>query len=50
LLKEVHKQLNLDDVEDGDLIRVDDEDSDVEEKAYSIVAQWNWEMQNYFIR
>lgn len=50
LLKEVHKQLNLDDVEDGDLIRVDDEDSDVEEKAYSIVAQWNWKAQNYFIR
>lgn len=50
LLKEIHKQLNLDDVEDGDLIRVDDEDSDVEEKAYSIVAQWNWKAQNYFIR
>jgi len=49
LLKEVHKQLNLDDIEDGDLVRVDDEDSEVEEKAYSIVAFWNWEKQNYFI-
>lgn len=38
LLKQVHKELNLDDIEDGDLVRVD-EDSDTEEKAYSIVAQ-----------
>ena len=50
LLKVVHKQLNLDNVEEGDLVRVDDEDSDVEEKAYSIVATWNWQLQNYFIR
>lgn len=50
LLKVVHKQLNLDDVDEGDLIRVDDEDSDVEEKAYSIVAFWNWQAQNYFIK
>lgn len=49
LLKKVHKQLNLDEVEDGDLVRVDDEDSDEEEKAYSIVAQWNWKLKNYFI-
>ena len=49
LLKKVHKQLNLDDVEEGDLVRVDDEDSDIEEKAYSIVARWNWKAQNYFI-
>ena len=49
LLKKVHKQLNLDDVEEGDLIRVDDEDSDIEEKAYSIVARWNWPGRNYFI-
>lgn len=34
LLKEVHKQLNLDDAEEGDLVRVDDENSEVEEKVY----------------
>ncbi|WP_342471499.1 protein rep [Metasolibacillus sp. FSL H7-0170] len=50
LLKVVHKELNLDDVDEGDLIRVDDEDSDVEEKAYSIVTFWNWQAQNYFIK
>ncbi|WP_234447587.1 replication protein [Viridibacillus soli] len=29
---------------------MDDEKSDEKEKAYSIVAQWNWKVQNYFIR
>ncbi|WP_186819648.1 protein rep, partial [Kurthia sibirica] len=48
LLKEIHKQLNLDDVEEGDLIRVDDE-SEEDEKAYSVVAHWNWAMKNYYI-
>lgn len=47
LLKEIHKELNLDDVEEGDLVRVDGESE--EEKAYSIVAQWNWHLKNYFI-
>ncbi len=41
LLKEVHRQLNLDDVDHDDLIQLEDEESDMEEKAYSIVAQWN---------
>ncbi|MFB9220461.1 hypothetical protein ACFFUW_12315, partial [Kurthia sibirica] len=40
--------LNLDDVEEGDLIRVDDE-SEEDEKAYSVVAHWNWAMKNYYI-
>lgn len=48
LLKQIHKELNLDDIEDGDLVRVD-EDSDTEEKAYSIVAHWNWNLKNYYI-
>lgn len=49
LLKEVHKELNLDDAEDGDLVHVDDEKDSVQEKAYSIVAFWNWEQQNYYL-
>lgn len=48
LLKEIHKQLNLDDVEEGDLVQLDDE-SEEDEKAYSVVAQWNWNLKNYFI-
>src|SRR5690625_7911069 len=35
LLKEIHKELNLDDAEDGDLIHVDDEEK-ADEKGYSI--------------
>lgn len=50
LLKEIHKELNLDSVEDGNLIHVDDEEKEVSEDAYSIVAYWNWERQNYFIK
>lgn len=34
----------------GDLVRVDDEDSDIEVKAYSIVATWNWQKQNYYVK
>src|SRR5690625_217099 len=49
LLKEIHKELNLDDAEDGDLIHVDDEEK-ADEKGYSIVAMWNWERKNYFIK
>ncbi|WP_243458173.1 protein rep [Sporosarcina sp. Te-1] len=38
LLKEIHKQPNLDDVEDGELIHTDDEEDEASENAYSIVS------------
>lgn len=50
LLKEIHKELNLDDVEDGDLVHVDDDEKEIHENAYSVVAYWNWERENYFIK
>jgi len=50
LLKEIHKQLNLDDGEDGYLIHTDDEEDEASENAYSIVALWYWERRNYFIK
>ncbi|MBI9950321.1 protein rep, partial [Escherichia coli] len=52
LLKQKHKILNLDDVEDGNLINASDEDktTDEEEKAHSITAIWNFEKQNYYLR
>lgn len=52
LLKQKHKILNLDDVEDGNLINTSDEDktTDEEEKAHSITAIWNFEKQNYFLK
>src|SRR5699024_1867155 len=49
LLKEIHKKLNLDDSEDGDLIHTDDEEK-ADEDGFSIIAMWNWERQNYFIK
>ena len=49
LLKEVHRKLNLDDAEKGDLIHTDSEEK-ADEDGFSIVAMWNWERQNYFIK
>lgn len=43
LLKEIHKKLNLDSAEDGDLIKVDgeDEEKEKEDPAYTVTAMWN---------
>lgn len=49
LLKEIHKKLNLDDTEEGDLIHTDD-DEKADEDGFSIIAMWNWERKNYFIK
>ncbi|HGN7429258.1 TPA: protein rep [Staphylococcus aureus] len=52
LLKKKHKILNLDDAEDGNLIKTSDVEmtTDEEEKAHSITAIWNFEKQNYFLK
>lgn len=51
LLKEIHKELNLDDAEDGDLIKVNDEDDEEkEDEAFTVTAMWNWNRQNYYIK
>src|SRR5699024_9574271 len=52
LLKEKHKELNLDDAEDGNLIQTSDEEeiTEIEEEANSIMAIWNYEKQNYYLR
>lgn len=52
LLKQKHKILNLDDVENGDLIKTSDDETitEEEEKAHSITAIWNFEKQNYFLK
>src|SRR5699024_5009864 len=42
LLKEIHKKLNLDDTEEGDLIHTDD-DEKADEDGYYIIAMSNWE-------
>ncbi|HDK8112656.1 TPA: protein rep [Staphylococcus aureus] len=52
LLKQKHKILNLDDAEEGDLVKTSDDEmtTDEEEKAHSITAIWNYEKQNYFLK
>ncbi len=51
LMKEIHKELNLDDAEDGDLVKVNDEDDDEkEDEGFTVTAMWNWKRQNYYIK
>ncbi|PTI48101.1 replication protein, partial [Staphylococcus xylosus] len=44
--------LNLDDAEEGDLVKTSDDEmtTDEEEKAHSITAIWNFEKQNYYLK
>lgn len=49
-LKEIHKQLNLDDAEDGDLVNTDNEDEIREDLNYIIeCVGWNFGLSNYYI-
>lgn len=51
LLKEIHKELNLDDAEDGDLVKVNDDNEDEkEDEGFTVTAMWNWNRQNYYIK
>lgn len=50
LLKEIRKELQLDDVENGDLVNTSDEDKPKASKAEIIVAYWNYSKGNYFIK
>ena len=51
LFKQIKQDLQLEDVENGDLIHVGDEDytKDELESAEGIVAKWDFNKQNYFI-
>lgn len=48
LFKEIRKELQLEDVENGDLIHVDEDNDDVS-LGTEIVAVWNWERMNYYV-
>src|SRR5699024_12055439 len=52
LFKTTHKELNLEDEENLNLIQTDDKDEISEEEilANSIVAKWNYKKQNYLDR
>ena len=49
LLKEIRKQLQLEDVENGDLINIDSDDRQVEQVVREIVAKWDYQRKNYFV-
>ncbi len=49
LLKEIRKQLQLEDVENGDLINTDSDDQKVNQVVREIVAKWDYQRKNYFI-
>lgn len=48
LLKEIHKELNLGDAEDGDLINISEED-EVANGVFEVVAKWHPGMKNYVV-
>lgn len=49
LLKEIRKQLQLEDVENGDLINTDSDDQGSDQVVREIVAKWDYQRKNYFI-
>lgn len=49
LLKEIHKELNLGDAEDGDLINIS-EDDDISNGAFEVMAKWNMQVNDYVIQ
>ena len=49
LFKTIKKELDLDDVEDGNLVQTG-EDSQAVSRGQEIVAVWNWQRKNYFLQ
>lgn len=49
LLKKIRKQLQLEDVENGDLINTDSDDQKTDRVVREIVAKWDYQRKNYFI-
>lgn len=51
LLKEIHKELNLDDAEDGDLIHVGKENADeIANGAVEVITYWHVGLKNYVLK
>ena len=49
LFNTIKKELDLDDVEDGNLVQTG-EDSQEVSRGQEIVAVWNWQRKNYFLQ
>ena len=48
LLKEIHKELNLGDAEDGDLVNISEND-EVANGTFNVIARWHIGLKNYVI-
>ncbi|OUZ11635.1 protein rep [Bacillus pumilus] len=49
ILKEIHKELNLTDAEDGDLIRIEEDEDEVANETFEVMARWHVGVKNYII-
>ncbi|PRS36340.1 protein rep [Bacillus sp. NMCC46] len=47
ILKEIHKELNLTDAEDGDLIRIEEDEDEVANDTFEVMAHWHVGIKNY---
>ncbi|WP_186309011.1 protein rep, partial [Staphylococcus hominis] len=50
ILKEIHKELNLTDAEDGDLIRIEEDDDEVANETFEVMAHWHVGIKNYIVQ
>ncbi|WP_226570197.1 protein rep [Bacillus stratosphericus] len=49
ILKEIHKEFNLTDAEDGDLVRIDEDEDEVANETFEVMAHWHVGIKNYII-
>ncbi len=49
ILKDIHKELNLTDAEDGDLIRIEEDEDEVANETFEVMAHWHVGIKNYVI-
>ena len=49
ILKEIHKELNLTDAEDGDLVRIEEDDDEVANETFEVMARWHVGIKNYIV-
>ncbi|MGM0971303.1 MAG: protein rep [Bacillota bacterium] len=50
ILKEIHKELNLTDAEDGDLVRIEEDEDEVANETFEVMARWHVGIKNYIIK
>ena len=49
LLKQIRKELQLEDAENGDLVNTDNGDDETGEVVREVIAKWNAQRQNYYV-